>query len=112
MIPGMNMRQAQHMMRKMGISQQEIEADTVVIRSATKEIIISNPQVSKVNMMGQDTYQIIGKVEERALDSTPEISEDDIKTVMEQTGQDHDEAKTALLKSKGDLAAAILSFSP
>ena len=54
MIPGMNSRQAAQMMKKMGIAQQEINAVEVIIRCEDKNIVIANPQVSKVNMMGQD----------------------------------------------------------
>ncbi len=111
MIPGVNMRQAQQMMRKMGIAQQEIDADVVIIKSATKEIVIENPQVSKINMMGQETYQVVGKATVRSTDTIPEISEDDIAIVMQQTKASHDEAKAALEEAKGDLAAAILSLS-
>ena len=41
------MRQA---MMRMGISQQEIEATEVIIKTEDKEIVILNPQVLKMNM--------------------------------------------------------------
>ena len=68
----------------MGIQQQEIEATEVIIRTPEKELIFSQPSVSKVNMMGQDTWQIVGEAEERELTSKPEINEEDIKTALEQ----------------------------
>lgn len=110
MIPGLNNRQAQAMMRKMGIKQEEIDATEVVIKTSDKEIIIQNPQVSKVNMMGQETFQVIGQAEERLISSEPEISHDDIETVMQQTGASEEKAKEALKGSQGDLAGAILSL--
>ena len=110
MIPGMNPRKMQQMMRKMGISQLDIPAKEVIIRTEDKELIIKNPQVAKVNMMGQETFQIIGDVEERALSADPDISQDDIQTVAEQTGANEEEAKEAIKANKGDLAAAILSL--
>ena len=94
----------------MGIQQEEIDAKEVIIKLEEQEIVISNPQVSKVNMMGQDTYQIVGEEEIRDLDSTPEISEDDVKTVMDQTGASEAEAKAAIEECKGDLAEAILKL--
>ncbi len=100
----------QQMMRKMGIQQTEIDATEVVIKTLEKEIVISNPQVSKVNMMGQDTYQILGNVSERLLSSEPEINEDDVKTVVEQTGASEEKAKETISKHKGDLASAILEL--
>ncbi len=110
MFPGMNPKKIQQAMKRMGIQQVEIPATEVIIKTPDKEIIISEPQVSKVNMMGQETFQIVGKVEERELPSEPEISEEDIKTVMEQTNASREEAEQAIREQKGDLAAAILKL--
>jgi nascent polypeptide-associated complex subunit alpha len=110
MIPGLNSRQAQAMMRKMGIKQEEIDALEVTIKTRDKEIIIQNPQVNKVNMGGQETFQIAGQAEERPLSSEPEINEDDIKTVMDQTGSTEEKAKEAILSNQGDLARAIMEL--
>ena len=110
MIPGMNSRQAQKMMKRMGIQQQDIDATEVIIKTPEKEILIKNPQVAKVNMMGQETFQVVGEVEERAISEEPEINEEDIKTVMDQAGVDEGKAKEAIEKNKGDLAAAIMEL--
>lgn len=110
MMPGMNPRQMQAMMRKMGIQQKDIDAVTVIIRTADHELIFDNPQVAKVNMMGQETYQVVGSPRIEEIDSTPEISEEDIQTLMSQTNVSEDEAREALLKNKGDIAAAILEL--
>ena len=110
MIPGMNPKQMKQAMKRMGIKQEEIDAKEVIIKLENHEIVISNPSVSKVNMMGQDTYQVVGEEEIRELDSTPEINEDDIKTVVEQTGTSEEEAKAAIQASKGDLAEAIMKL--
>lgn len=69
MIPGINPRDMQKAMKRLGITQQEIEATEVIIKTADAELVIHNPQVSKVNMMGQETFQIVGRVEERPLSS-------------------------------------------
>ena len=106
----MNPRQMKQAMKRMGIQQQDIEATEVVIKTPEKEIVIKEPQVAKVNMMGQETYQVVGQATERAISSEPEISEDDVKTVMEQTGVDEEKAKGAITKAQGDLASAILSL--
>ena len=111
MIPGMNPRKVQQMMKQMGIQQQDIEATEVIIRTADKELVISNPSVQKVNMMGQINFQISGEVEERSLETTPEINEDDIKTVMDQANCSEEEAKKAIEDAEGDLAEAIMSLT-
>ena len=111
MFPGMNPRAMQQAMRKMGIAQTEIEADEVIIRCADKDIVISSPQVSKINMMGQETFQVIGEASEVSRDTTPEISDDDVKTVMEQANCDEDKARKTIQECKGDLAQAIMRLS-
>jgi len=110
MMPKINPRMMEQAMRRMGIQQKEIDAKEVIIRCADKEIIIKNPNVSKVNMMGQDTYQIMGQSEEHELKRELEINEEDIKTVMEQAQVDEKTAKKAIEENKGDLAAAILNL--
>lgn len=110
MIPGMNSRQLQQAMKRMGIQQKEIDAEEVIIKTSDKEIVIANPQVSKVNMMGQETWQIVGSAEEREISTKPEINEDDIKTVMDQAECSKEEAIIAIEENEGDLASAILSL--
>ena len=110
MIPGMNPRDMQKAMKRLGIKQEEIDANEVIIKTNDKEIVIQKPQVSKVNMMGQDTFQIIGEVQERPISSEPEINEDDIKTVMQQTGATEEKAREAIENNEHDLAKAIMSL--
>lgn len=110
MIPGMNPRDVQRAMKRMGIKQEEIDATEVIIKTSDKEIVIQNPQVSKVNMMGQETFQVVGEIEERPISSEPDINEDDIQTVASQTGVTEEEAKQAILNNEGDLAKAIMSL--
>jgi len=108
----MNPKQMKKMMRQMGIQQVDLDAEVVVITLADKEIVIHQPNVAKVTMMGQETYQITGTIEERARESEdPEIVFEDVETVMDKTNVGEDEARQALLEAKGDLADAILSLS-
>lgn len=107
---GVNPRQMRAAMQKMGIQQEEIDAVEVIIKLHDKEIVISNPQVVRVNMMGQKSYQISGEQEERSLNSTPEINDDDIETVMSQTGVSKEDARVAIEDADGDLAQAIMKL--
>jgi len=111
MIPGMNPRMMKQAMKRMGMEQEDIEASEVIIRTPEKEIVFSQPSVAKVQMMGQESWQITGEYEERSLESAVEISEEDVKTVMEQTHKSEEEARKAIENHKGDLAAAILELS-
>lgn len=110
MLPGMNPRQMAGMMKKLGIRQEEIDATEVIIKTKDKEIVFKSPQVAKVNMMGQETYQVIGEGVERELSAEPEISEEDIKTVMEQAKVSKKTALDAIKKHNGDLAEAIIEL--
>ena len=108
----MNPRQMKQAMKKMGINQVDMpDAIAVIIRTKSKDIIIRNPSVSKVNMMGSWTYQVRGDEEERVIEPELEITEEDIKTVMEQTNCSKEEAKKVIEKNKGDLASSIMELS-
>jgi nascent polypeptide-associated complex subunit alpha len=111
MFPGMNPRKMAQVMKRMGIQQVEIPATEVIIKTEDKEIIITEPSVSKVNMMGQETFQVSGQVNERERKTEEiEISEDDVKTVMEQANVSEEKAREALESSGGDLAKAIMDL--
>ena len=106
----MNPRKMQQMMKQLGIQQVDIPATEVIIKTKDKTITITNPSVAKVNMMGQVNFQISGEVHEEEISAVPDISEEDIKTVMEQTGASKLAAKKAIESTKGDLAEAILNL--
>ena len=110
MIPGMSQRKVQQMMKQMGIQQQDLDATEVIIKMLDKTIIITNPSVAKVNMMGQETFQISGEIHEETVSTTPDINDEDIKTVMEQAGVNKEIAKETLEKHNGDLAETILAL--
>ena len=98
----MNPAMMKQAMKKLGMKQEEVDANEVIIKCSEKNIVIKNPQVTKINMQGHETFQIAG-------DITEESNEEDIKTIMEQTGCSKEEAEKAL-KEKGDLADAIMSL--
>jgi nascent polypeptide-associated complex subunit alpha len=108
-------RDAKRMMQKMGMKIDEINGVTeVLIRTATREIIIEEPVVTSVVVQGQRMYQITGgSTHERtpsAEAAPPEVPEEDAKLVAAQTGKTVDEAKAALKESGGNLAEAILKL--
>ena len=103
MLPGINPKQLQQAMKQLGIKQENIDALEVIIKTPTKNIIIKNPTVAKVNMMGQETFQVSGTIEES-------FPEDDIKIIIEQVNCSRQEAIKALEKNNGDIAQAILSL--
>jgi nascent polypeptide-associated complex subunit alpha len=111
MLPrGMNPRQMNQMMRKLGINVKEIQnVEKVIILTGNKEYVFTDAEVTIMNAQGQKTYQIAGnpQIKERK----KEIPPDDIQLIMDQTGKSFDEAKEALTKTDGDIAEAILLLS-
>lgn len=108
MFPGINPKQLEKAMKKMGIKQEAIEATQVIIKTTDKELIINNPQVLKVDMMGQESLQITGDIEERDI---KKYTEEDVKTVMEKANCAEEKAIESLEKNDGNIAAAILGIS-
>ena len=115
MIPGMSkkqMKQMERQMKKMGMNMDELEGvREVIIRFDEKEIIIEDPSVSVMKVMGKESYQIEGTSREVELEFEVEIPDDDIEMVASSAGVSKDEAKAALEESKGDLAEAIMNLN-
>ena len=111
--PGLTPRDLKKLLKKMGVNIIELdEVKKVIIITKDKEISLQEPQVMVFDTGKQKIYQIIAEeIEEKSIESTEEkieISEEDIRFVVEQTGVSYEKAKEALLKTKGDLAEAIL----
>ncbi len=107
----LNPRQMKKAMQQMGIKPVEINASEVIIKCADKDIIISNPQVTQLEIAKQTIFQVIGSIQERKLQGKEEkeIPLGDIQLVAQQAGVTEEEAKRALIEANGNLAKAILS---
>ncbi|WP_411963305.1 nascent polypeptide-associated complex protein [Haloferax sp. YSMS24] len=116
---GMNPRKMKQMMKQMGIDVTELDAEEVVIKTADEELVFTDAQVTRMDAQGQETYQIVGEPETRALgagddgdddaadEAAGEIPADDVAIVAQRAGVPEDEAREALEAEDGDLAAAI-----
>ena len=106
------MKQMERQMKKMGMKMEELEgAREVIIRFDEKELVIDNPSVSLMNVMGQETYQIEGQAREVELEYEVEIPDEDIEMVANSANVSQDEARAALEECKGDLAEAIMKLN-
>lgn len=96
------------LMKQMGIKQEEIDSDRVVIekKDGTK-IVIEEAAVQKMIMQGHESWQITGKAHEEE----EGIKEEDVKLVMEKTGANEKEATKALEECGGEVAEAIVKLS-
>ena len=105
---GLNPKKMQAMMKQLGMSQEEIAAVRVIIEKPDEtKTIIENPSVVKMNIQGQEMYQVSGG----EIRENEGIREEDIKAVMEKTGCTKEQAEKVLKSTKGDLAEAILELS-
>ena len=105
MMPGMDPKMLKQAMKRMGIKQEELDAQEVIIKLKDKNLVFKNPQVAKINMMNEESFQVVGKYEEES-----NINEDDINLIIEQTNVSEREARKALEKNKGDIAKTILEL--
>jgi nascent polypeptide-associated complex subunit alpha len=108
MFGGINLSQMKAMMRQMGIKQEEIEAERVIIETSDKKIVIEPANVQKIVMQGQESWQVTGEAKEEAKEAG--ISEADIEMVAEKTGKPLEEARKALEEANGDIAEAIMKL--
>lgn len=100
----LNPKQLEKFAKQFGMKMESLEAEEVIIRlSNGKEIRVMEPQVSKIEIMGQETFQITGKIHES------KFSSEDIQTIIDQTGASPEEARKALEETE-DLAEAILKL--
>ena len=107
MFGGLDPKKMQGMMKQLGIAQEEISAEKVIIeKSDGKKLIIENPSVVKIKMQGNESFQISGNVSEES-----GISDEDIQIIVEKTGVSEKIARETLEKNSGDLAEAILELS-
>ncbi len=96
------------MMKQMGIRQDEIDAQRVIIETAENRIVIEPASVQKITMQGQTSWQISGDIREEPLQGN---TEDDISLIMDKTGASKHQVKEMLLQTKGDIAEAIINLT-
>lgn len=107
-------REARRLMQRMGLNMAPMpEVQQVIFKTATKEIIVEDPEVAVISLKGQKIFQVTGeKITEKALEVETKprlvIPEEDIQLVANQTGKSLEEARRALEETEGDLAKAIL----
>lgn len=104
MIPGINPKMMNQIMKQMNMT--EVEASEVIIKTPNGDMVIKEPEVMKMKVMGKTAFQVTGEPE--MVESEPDISSVDINLVMEKAGVNDHVAREALEACKGDIAEAIL----
>ena len=126
MMRGMNPRNMNQMMRRMGINVEEIpEVQELIIKTAQRDYVFREPSVTIMNAQGSKTYQFAGTPEiiekagaapaqqasEPVAEAKPQISEEDVALVAQQTSKTPEQARKALEETNGDIAEAIIRLS-
>ncbi|MFH0835743.1 MAG: nascent polypeptide-associated complex protein [Candidatus Micrarchaeota archaeon] len=105
MMPGMNPKQMASLMKQMGIESTEMDCSRVVFEKADgSKTVVENPAVTKIEMKGQVTFQVMGEAKEEL---TQETAKGDVEIIMEQTGAPKEAAEKAFADAEGNLAEAI-----
>ncbi len=105
MLPGLDPKRMQDMLKKLGMKMDNIPAKQVIIKTDSGDITIDEPEVIKTTMKDQIVFQISGSVKEQS------FSDEDVKVVMEQSGvKEEQKARGALQKSGGDIVKAIMEL--
>ncbi len=107
MFGGVNPAQMKGMMKKMGISQVELPVRRVIFEMGDENLVIENPNVMRIKMQGQESFQVTGDV---IKESTESFSDEDVEIVMNQTGKDEKLVRGALERAEGDIAATIMEL--
>jgi nascent polypeptide-associated complex subunit alpha len=126
MLPGnpRNARQMQLMMRRLGMTSEEVpDVEEVIVRTKTKDHVFRAPEVTILTVQGVRTYQVVGNPELRPRSAAPSAAapsgapaapagppEEDIRLVMEQANVSREEAIEALFRAHGAPAEAILQI--
>ncbi len=101
MIPGgrVNPRQMRQAMKRMGIEQEELEGvEEVIIRTASKEYVIRDPNVTAMTAQGQKIWTVVGEpiVRDR-VDAKKPVSEAEARKALEECGGEPAEAIIRLM---------------
>jgi len=114
MFPGMgglDPRMMKQAMKRMGIKQDDLDASQVIVKLKNSQLVFDNPEISKIDMSGNVSFQLSGEFREESLDKSVEINEEDIETVVLQTGCSKEKAIETIKETNGDLAEAIMKLS-
>lgn len=102
----------QQMMKKMGMDTETVDATEVVFHTKGGKMVIKDPDVTKVDMQGQEIFQVQGEVTESSEEKEKQVefTDEDVQAVVQQTGASEEEARKAL-EDEGDLARAVMKLN-
>ncbi|HJJ56151.1 MAG TPA: nascent polypeptide-associated complex protein [Methanocorpusculum sp.] len=110
MIPGINPKQMQMAMKKLGMEMDEIkDVQKVVVYTSAGNYIFEPAQVVGISMKGNTSYQLTGT--QRFEPAKIQIPDSDIELVMSQASVSKEKALETLESCNGDIAETILKLT-
>jgi nascent polypeptide-associated complex subunit alpha len=105
-------RQFRRMFDKMGLNMNQLDdVEEVIIKTASKDIIIKKPTVAEIQAQDSTIYQVVAEDIEEIEKEVKKFNEEDVMLVAQQAGVSKEEAEKALEEAEGDLARAILMLT-
>ncbi len=105
-------RQFRRMFDKMGLNMNQLnDVEEVIIKTASKDIVIKKPTVAEIQAQDSTIYQVVAEDIEEIEKEVKKFNEEDVMLVAQQAGVSKEEAEKALEEAEGDLARAILMLS-
>ncbi len=105
-------RDMKRLMKRFGMNIEELSGvERVIVEfSNGRKLVAESPIAYVIRSRDQEMLQVIGKFEEVKREEVEEIeiSDEDVQLVAAQTGVSIEEARQALVQSKGDIAQAIM----
>ncbi|RMF31940.1 MAG: transcription factor [Candidatus Nitrosothermus koennekii] len=105
-------RQFRRMFDKMGLNMNQLDdVEEVIIKTASKDIIVKKPTVAEIQAQDSTIYQVVAEDIEEIEKEVKKFNEEDVMLVAQQAGVSKEEAEKALEEAEGDLARAILMLT-
>ncbi|AFK50846.1 nascent polypeptide-associated complex protein [Thermogladius calderae 1633] len=114
MIPGFSPRELKRALKRMGLDVEELsDVEKVEFYLKDRKIVIESPQVVVIKSKNQTVFQVVGEAKEETAgkeqrEAGVAVNEEDVEFVASQAGVSKEEARRALMETKGDIAEAIL----
>lgn len=97
----------EQMMKQLGMDMEEMDVDRVTVETSDgRELVFEAPQLSRMEVQGQELFQLQGDYQEVESDAA---DSGDVELVMERAGVSEDEARAAL-EEHDSPADAIMSL--
>ncbi|MGC9011471.1 nascent polypeptide-associated complex protein [Thermogladius sp.] len=114
MIPGFSPRELKRALKRMGLDVEELSGvEKVEFYLKDRKIVIENPQVVVIKSKNQTVFQVVGEAKEETTgkeqrEAVVAVNEEDVEFVASQAGVSKEEARRALIETRGDIAEAII----